>query len=84
MSTDVKWFLGTLLLVALPFWAVTAQQTASLQAAIATQSESLREDIRRLDDRLRAVELSLAQLDVDLSPTGGAPVQAAASPCTPA
>lgn len=55
-SRDVQWVIGIVLTAVI-----------ALSAQIAVQISGVRTDVRRLDDRLRAVEVALAKVDQRLS-----------------
>ena len=55
-SRDVQWMIGIVLTAVI-----------ALSAQIAVQVSGVRTDVRRLDDRLRAVEVALAKVDQRLS-----------------
>lgn len=55
-SRDVQWMIGIVLTAVI-----------ALSAQLAVQISGVRTDIRRLDDRLRAVEVAVAKVDQRLS-----------------
>ena len=63
MSSDTKWIIGTVIGTGLALVTIGLTIAGFLFAAIG----EVRTDIRRLDDRLRAVEIELGQVDQRLA-----------------
>ena len=66
MSTDAKAIIGTILAVAVALGGLLSGQIAGVNARIgdlANQISEMRTDIRRIDDRLRVVEVAFGKVD---------------------
>ena len=60
MSSDTKWIIGTML-------AGMTAMTAVLLTVIVSLVGDVRADVRRMDDRLRAVEIAFGKVDQRLA-----------------
>ena len=60
MSSDTKWIIGTML-------AGMTAMTAVLLTVIVSLVGDMRADVRRMDDRLRAVEIAFGKVDQRLA-----------------
>ena len=60
MSGDAKWIIGTML-------AGMTAMTAVLLTVLVTLVGDVRADVRRMDDRLRAVEIAFGKVDQRLA-----------------
>ncbi|MCE2516100.1 MAG: hypothetical protein J4F37_14035 [Acidobacteria bacterium] len=60
MSSDTKWIIGTML-------AGMTAMTAVLLTVLVTLVGDVRADVRRMDDRLRAVEIAFGKVDQRLA-----------------
>ena len=60
MSSDTKWIIGTML-------AGMTAMTAVLLTVIVSLVGDVRDDVRRMDDRLRAVEIAFGKVDQRLA-----------------
>jgi Tfp pilus assembly protein PilN len=66
VSTDAKAIIGTILAVAVALGGLLSGQIAGVNARIgdlANQISEMRTDIRRIDDRLRVVEVAFGKVD---------------------
>jgi hypothetical protein len=60
MSSDARWIIGTML-------AGMTAMTAVLLTVLVTLVGDVRADVRRMDDRLRAVEIAFGKVDQRLA-----------------
>ena len=60
MSSDTKWIIGTML-------AGMTAMTAVLLTVIVNLVGDVRDDVRRMDDRLRTVEIAFGKVDQRLA-----------------
>ena len=60
MSSDTKWIIGTML-------AGMTAMTAVLLTVIVSLVGDVRDDVRRMDDRLRTVEIAFGKVDQRLA-----------------
>ena len=66
MSTDAKAIIGTILAVAVALGGLLSGRIAGVNARVgdlANQISEMRTDIRRIDDRLRVVEVAFGKVD---------------------
>ena len=73
MSSDRKWIIGTML-------AGMTAMTTVLLTVLVTLVGDVRADVRRMDDRLRAVEISFGKVDQRLATLERLHLAAPASP----
>ena len=70
MTSDTKWIIGTMLA------GMTAMTTVLLTVIVSLVGD-VRADVRRMDDRLRAVEIAFAKVDQRLETLERAVIPAA-------
>ncbi len=80
-GTDARWIIGTLIAVAVIIvggFTMMNARISDLAAAVAELREDMREDHRRFDDRLRAVEIGFGKVEQRLETLERAVIPSAA------
>ena len=66
-SSDARWIIGILAPLMLGIGGLLWSQNNAISGAINSRLDRIETDIRRMDDRLRAVEIGFAQIEQRLS-----------------
>ncbi len=66
-SSDAKWIIGILAPLMLGIGGLLWSQNNAISGAINSRLDRIETDLRRMDDRLRAVEIGFAQIEQRLS-----------------
>ena len=81
LGTDARWIIGTLIAVAVIIvggFTMMNARISDLAASVAELREDMREDHRRFDDRLRAVEIGFGKIEQRLETLERAVIPSAA------